>query len=113
MGIFGKYGVDMRPVYVPRADLDPVNARQGDRRGLQRRFVDDWREPAGCRFRSFGILREIPCAKLFGDAPRNYAAPRAERKKLRISRFGAAAHRILELTLAKLGIDATNGVTFL
>ena len=112
-GIFDKNGLDVRTVYMPPTILTQSMLAKEIAIGFSGGSSMIDANLRGADFVLLGSLEKSPSL--------NYLVTRAEitqvhelkGKKLGISRLGAAPHRILELTLAKLGIDATKSVTFL
>lgn len=112
-GIFDKYGLDVRTVYVPPAILTQSMLAKEVAIGFSGGSSMIEANLRGADFVLLGSLEKYPSLNYLVTR-REITQPHELRgKKLGISRFGAAPHRILELTLAKLGIDGANSVTFL
>lgn len=112
-GIFEKNGLDVRTVYVPPTILTQSMLAKEIAIGFSGGSSMIDANLRGADFVLLGSLEKSPSLNYLVTR-REITQPHELRgKKLGISRFGAAPHRILELTLAKLGIDAAKSVTFL
>jgi ABC-type nitrate/sulfonate/bicarbonate transport system substrate-binding protein len=112
-GIFEKNGLDVHTVYVPPTILTqsmlaneiPL-AFSGGSSMLDANL-------RGAEFVLLASLEKFPSLNFLVTRPEITKVSELAGKRFGISRLGAAPHRILELTLSKLGIDPVRSVTFL
>jgi NitT/TauT family transport system substrate-binding protein len=112
-GIFDKNGLDVGTVYVPPAVLTQSMLAKEIAIGFSGGSSMIDANLRGADFVLLGSLEKYPSLNYLVTRREITQPHELKGKKLGISRFGAAPHRILELTLAKLGIDAAKNVTFL
>lgn len=112
-GIFEKNGLDVRTVYVPPAILTQSMLAREIAIGFSGGSSMIDANLRGADFVLLASLEKFPSLNYLVTRREMTQVQELRGKKLGISRLGAAPHRILELTLAKLGIDAAKSVTFL
>lgn len=112
-GFFDKNGLDVELIYVPPAVLTQAMLARSIPLGLMGATTLIEANLRGADFVLLGSIMHTSSVSFLVTRKEITKVEQLKGKRMGISRYGAASHRILEMALQKLGLDPQKDVSFL